>query len=75
MLYVAKLFYHVYSGVSSDLIASDGDIITGKYRLLFFAPEAVVGPQSGRWRQVVTDTKQIVAIAIDEAHCVSKWLV
>ena len=59
------------AGVSGELIASDGDIKSGKFSLLFCAPEAVVGPQSGKWRETVAVTR-IIAITIDEAHCVSK---
>ena len=45
-----------------------------KYHLIFSAPEAVVKVE--RWRQLLTDpnvSRRIVAIAVDEAHCVSKW--
>ena len=43
--------------------------------IFFLAPEAVVTP---RWRAVFemeSFARRIVAIAIDEAHCVSKWIV
>ena len=42
--------------------------------LLFCAPEAVVLVE--RWRELLTDSvlhSRIVAVAVDEAHCVSKW--
>ena len=45
----------------------------GKYSYLFCDPEALI---SSRWREalerpVISD--RIVALVVDEAHCVSKW--
>ena len=45
-----------------------------KCRLIFTAPEAVIKVE--RWRQLLSEptvSHRIVAIAVDEAHCVSKW--
>ena len=45
-----------------------------KFSLLFTAPEAIVGVE--KWRAVLLNpplSKRVVAVAIDEAHCVSKW--
>ena len=44
------------------------------YSLLFAAPEAVVGER--KWKEKLSEAplhSHIVAVAVDEAHCVSKW--
>ena len=46
----------------------------GMYSLLFAAPKAVIGER--KWKENLSETplhNRIVAIAVDEAHCVSKW--
>ena len=62
------------TGVSKALLATERDIAQGKPRLLFTAPEAIVG--NSRWKQMLLELPlchQIVAIIVDEAHCVYKW--
>ena len=42
-------------------------------RFLFCAPEALVVP---KWREAIGDNEfssRVVAVVVDEAHCVSKW--
>lgn len=59
-------------GVDKGLLVSEKHI--SQYHLLFCAPEAVILVE--RWRQLLSDSPlhfRIVAIAVDEAHCVSKW--
>ena len=61
-------------GVDKTLLASESDVMSGKFCLLFSAPEAVVS--SARWRELLLQeplSRQIVAVTIDEAHCVYKW--
>ena len=62
-------------GVDKDLLATDKELGTpGRYSLLFCAPEAVI--RSKRWSDKFLDfplSDRIVAIAVDEAHCVSRW--
>ena len=65
-----------YSGAVTDkkLLATEKDLTAGKYRLLFTAPEAIVGVE--KWREILQTSslsERIVAVAIDEADCVSKW--
>ena len=46
------------------------------FSLLFASPEAVIG--ATKWREKLLDfplTERIVAVAVDEVHCVSKWYV
>ena len=61
-------------GVDRMLLASDGDVTSGKFCLLFSAPEAIVS--SVRWRELLLQeplSRQVVAVVVDEAHCVYKW--
>lgn len=58
-------------GVKQELLATEHDL--GKCSLLFCAPEALVG---SRWREAIERpviSDRIVAVIVDEAHCVSKW--
>ena len=58
-------------GVKQELLATEDDL--GKCSLLFCAPEALVG---SRWREAIEKpviSDRIVAVVVDEAHCVSKW--
>ena len=57
------------------MLATDGDLsLPGKYSLVFSAPEAVIG--LAKWREKLLTSPlhdRIVAVAVDEAHCVCKW--
>jgi len=58
-------------GVEKELLAGDDDLSSSS--LLFCAPEAIIG---SRWRDEIEKpavSSRIVAVVIDEAHCVSKW--
>ena len=61
--------------IDKILVAKHCDLIVpGKFSLLFAAPEAIIGVQG--WREMMLSPPlcdQLVAIAVDEAHCVSKW--
>ena len=61
------------SGVEKEFIATDDDLVCSSH--LFCAPEALV---AGRWRDAIEKTEissRVIAIVVDEAHCVSKWYV
>lgn len=63
-----------HKGVDKALLATDKDVEAGKFSLLFCAPEAIIG--SEKWRELLLRpplSERVVAVAIDEAHCVSKW--
>ena len=54
---------------------SASDVSGGRYQLLYSAPEALIVDQ---WKQLILSpplSHSIVAIAVDEAHCVFKWYV
>lgn len=51
-------------------------VLSGDYQLVFFSPESILSNR--RWRDLLRQGKYIdnlVALIVDEAHCVKKWLV
>ena len=61
-------------GVDKKLLASVKDISEGCYQLLYSAPEAILG--SEQWKELLLLpplSRSVVAVAVDEAHCVYKW--
>ena len=46
-----------------------------EHSLLFAAPEAVIGER--KWKEKLSEAPlhkhNIIAMAVDKAHCVSKW--
>ena len=49
-------------------------IIEGEYQLVFISPEAILSRR--RWRKMLLSDvyqRNLIAIVIDEAHCVKKW--
>ena len=62
------------TGVDKELLATERDVEAGNFRLLFCAPEAIIG--SEKWRKLLLRpplSKRVVSVAIDEAHCVLEW--
>ena len=58
-------------GVDKELLANEEDLKTCS--LLYCAPEAIV---KQKWREVIEKpviSGRIVAVVVDEAHCVSQW--
>ena len=58
-------------GVREELRATENDM--SKCSLLYCAPEALI---SSRWREALENplfSDRVVAVVVDEAHCVSKW--
>ncbi|KAL5517814.1 hypothetical protein EMCRGX_G003435 [Ephydatia muelleri] len=61
--------------VDKELNASERQVSLGHFQLLYSAPEAILGTDS-LWRQFLVCpplSVSIVAVAVDEAHCVFKW--
>ena len=60
--------------LTDKLLVDERDIERGKFSLLFGNPEAIF--ESERWRELLLGDplhQQVVALAVDEAHCVHKW--
>ena len=60
--------------LTDKLLVDERDIERGKFSLLFGTPEAIF--ESERWRELLLGDplhQQVVAVAVDEAHCVHKW--
>ena len=52
------------------------DIVGGKYQLVFISPEAILSHQ--KWRRLLlleVYQRNLVALVIDEAHCMRNWCV
>ena len=71
---VKAVITSLLGGVEKDLLATTEGV--EKTRSLFCGPEAIV---FGRWRKAFNKkpelSSRVVAVVIDEAHCVSKWYV
>ncbi len=61
------------SSLAADERASvAAGIREGRYRLLYVAPERLVGEGSEGFLHLV-DSQRVSFVAIDEAHCISQW--
>lgn len=52
----------------------EGRICNGHYQLIFMSPEAALTDM--RWRDIFSSPifqERLVALIVDEAHCVKKW--
>ena len=70
-------------GISAALVTSDCDtesekmktgVVEGRYPLVFISPEQLIGRE--RFRSMCQNEcylEKLVALVIDEAHCVKKW--
>ena len=61
------------SKMPKDLQATEENIQI--YHLLFYSPEAI---DTSKWREMIAKqevSSRVVAVVVDEAHCVSKWYV
>ena len=50
------------------------EVEAGKYRLVYASPESMLS--ADRWRRMLTSKvyqKNLIGIAVDEAHCISHW--
>ena len=50
------------------------DVCIGKYQLVYMSPESLLTDE--RWRDMLQSPiyeANLVALAVDEAHCVTKW--
>lgn len=65
-----------FVGSEQDDMAVNDAVFKGQYQLVFISPESLI--RNLRWREMLrSDVYQqnLVGLAIDEAHCVTKWYV
>ena len=67
---------HNYIGQEngSDSPSLDESILKGEYHILYSSPESLLG--NNKWRDMLSSPvyqKSLVAIVVDEAHCVDSW--
>ena len=58
-----------------DKMVKDG-VLKGQYQLLFISPESLI--MNLQWREMLCSEvyqQNLVGLAVDEAHCVTKWYV
>ena len=63
----------VFVGDADDDSSVD-EICEGKYQLVFMSPESLL--TDPKWRDMVQSPiyqEKLVALVVDEAHCVKKW--
>ena len=68
------IFFCADTGVEKELLASEKDVTESGFSLLYSAPEAILGREV--WKQLLVQPPlcdTVVAVAVDEAHCVFKW--
>ena len=62
---------YLHSGTDVD---THSNVCAGEYQLLFMSPEALLKDKG--WRDILLSSiyqENVVALAVDEAHCVKKW--
>ena len=63
-----------YVGMAQDDPAVVRRVLSGDIQLLFISPECILNNQ--RFRNMLLSQhykKKLVAVAVDEAHCVKTW--
>ena len=72
-IFNAKGIEAIYTGDELDAKSMDS-VKSGKYALVFISPEAIIG--GCMWREMLRSQiyqENLVAVVVDEAHCVEKW--
>ena len=71
-IYLLEFFFVL--DVEKRMLMSECDVTEGRCQLLYSAPEALL--LRDHWKQLLLSpplSNTVVAIAVDEAHCVFKW--
>ena len=59
-----------YLGSTQTDKSMPGQVVDGKYQVVFVSPEFV----QGRFRPILKSMKDIIgAVVVDEAHCIETW--
>jgi len=57
----------------SETRQREAAILDGKVKLVYLAPERLLGDRGLEFLERVRDTRGLAGFAVDEAHCVSEW--
>lgn len=72
--YMARGLQAAFIGIAQkDEVVREG-VASGKYQLVYMSPEAML--LNLRWREMFRSDiyqRNLVCLAVDEAHCVEKW--
>jgi ATP-dependent DNA helicase RecQ len=68
---VPAAYYNSAQGADEKNAVAHG-IRDGRYKLLYVAPERLVGDGNERFLSLIA-AREVSFIAIDEAHCISQW--
>ena len=73
--HVAAGIFSGNKGVDKKYLASAKDISEGYFRLLYSSPDqAILGSEQWKYLLLLPPlSRSVVAVAVDEAHCVYKW--
>ena len=75
-VFTSKGIKAAFVGGEQDDRAVKDAVFEGQYQLVFISPESLI--RNLRWREMLrNDVYQhnLVGLAVDEAHCVTKWYV
>ena len=71
---MSDFLVYLHIDVKKELLASEKDVTESGFSLLYSSPEAILGRET--WKQLLVQRPlcdTVVAVAVDEAHCVFKW--
>lgn len=73
--YCSAIVFHILIDVDKDLLAGENDVLQGRFSILYSALEAVLSSGEISRKLLVEPPlcNCLVAVAVDEPHCVFKW--